>query len=55
MANFSVTFHRLVFEGVGRIRPSVTFDVMSNSPCVSQGNTKQFGNYENLAAYHEIT
>ena len=27
-------------EGVHGIRPLVTFDVMSNSPCVSQGNTR---------------
>ena len=33
----------LVIEGVHGIRPLVTFDVMSNSPYVSQGNTRQFG------------
>ena len=30
-------------EGVHRIKPEVTFDVMSNSPFVSQANTRQFG------------
>ena len=30
-------------EGVRGIRSLVTFDVTSNSPCVSQGNTRQFG------------
>ena len=29
-------------EGVHGIRPSVTLDVMSNSPFVSQANSRQF-------------
>ena len=38
---YNNTIH-CIFEGVHGIRPKVTFDVMSNSPCVSQGNISQF-------------
>ena len=31
----------IIIEGVPRIRPLVTFDVMSNSLCVSQENTRR--------------
>ena len=30
-------------EGLHRIRPKMTFNVMSNSPFVSQENIRQFG------------
>ena len=33
----------ITLEGVGGTRPKVTFDVRSNSPFVSQANTRQFG------------
>ena len=31
------------YEGVQGMRPLLTLDVMSNSPVVSQANTRQFG------------
>ena len=34
---------KIIIEGVHGIRPCVALDVMSNSPFVSQANTKQFG------------
>ena len=40
-SNINETFIQI--EGVHGIRSKVTFDVTSNSPCVSQENTRQFG------------
>ena len=29
-----------LYKGVRGVRPQVTFDITSNSPCVSQGNAR---------------